>query len=135
MLESRSAYGYYGIAGGYTGESSNSQTTTTVRMPYREYKNKWADHKTVAGSYDKQDKTIEVIFSEEEMKAKTNLGNRYHLHAFYFKFDGVEEWVASIVEFNAKTYENAKRNARTYARQCGYTFAGDATRSEYCNQF
>lgn len=133
MLESRSAYGFYGSTGGYTGESVNEQCTT--RMTYREYKLKWSDHKTVAGSYDKQDKTIEVIFSKEEMKAKTNLGNRYHISSYYFKFDGVEKGVASIVDFNAKTYENAKKNAKAYAKQFGYTLVGDATRSEYCKQF
>lgn len=132
MLESRSAYGYYGSAGGYTGETIPQHYT---RMPYREYKLKWADHKTVCGSYDKKDKTIEVIFTAEEMKAKTNLGNRYHLSTYYFRFDGVEKGVASIVDFSAKTHENAERNAKRYAKQCGYAFVGDATWSEYCEQF
>lgn len=134
MLEARSAYGYYGTAGGYTGESKGADTQTT-RMTYREYKQKWSDHKTVPGSYDQKEKTIEVIFTAEEMAKKTNLGNRYHLQWFFFKFGGVEKGMTSIIEFDAKTYENAKRNAKAYARKFGYTLERDATYNEYCEQF
>ena len=133
MLESRSAYGFYGSSGGYTGEMRNP--VHSVRMPYREYKNKWSDHKTVPGSYDKDDKTIEVEFTESEMAKKTNLGNKYSMFGFYFKFGGVEKGIASVVEFNAKSHENAEKNARAYARRYGYVFEREATRTEYCEQF
>lgn len=129
MMESRSAYGYYGVAGGFTGERRPSGNP--VRLPYREYKQRWADHKTVPGSYDKQERTIEVIFDNEEMKAKTNLGNRYHLESFYFRFDGVQRGISPVVDFQAKTRENAIRNARKYARDLGYTFVGEVDYREY----
>lgn len=129
MLESRSAYGYYGAAGGYTGE--NSRTGNPVRLPYREYMSKWATHKTVPGSYDRTDKTIEVLFTDEEMKQKTNLGNRYCMNSYWFRFDGVEKYVSPIVEFQAKTKENATRNAKRYAMENGYTLVGESSLKEY----
>lgn len=134
MLESRSAYGFYGVAGGYTGEHIGKEEQTT-RMPYWEYKKKWSDHKTVPGSYDSKEKTIEVIFTDDEMKKKTNLGNRYSMDLYYFRFSGVPRGFASILEFKAKNYENANRNAKKYAREWGYTLEGDATFNEYCGQF
>lgn len=131
MLESRSAYGYYGASGGYTGENAPIKGGDAVRIPYREYKTKWSDHQTVKGSYDKEDKTIEVIFSADEMKQKTNLGNRYHLNSYWFRFGGVEKWVCPVMEFSAKTKENAIRNAKKYARDMGYTFIGTSSLDEY----
>ena len=131
-MESRSAYGYYGAAGGYTGESKKIDMPS-LRLPYWEYKKKWADHKTVPGSYDTKEKTIEVYFTNEEMKAKTNLGNRYEIWTYYFRFGGVEKWFNPIMEFKAKNMENAVRNAKAYARQNGYTFEGEATLDDYIN--
>lgn len=131
MLESRSAYGYYGAAGGYTGE--NSPVGNPVRLSYREYKTKWATHKTVPGSYDPEEKTIEVLFSNEEMKQKTNLGNRYQMWSFWFRFEGVEPYICPIVEFTAKTEENAVKNAKRFAKQNGYTFIGASSLTEYIN--
>lgn len=131
MLESRSAYGFYGAAGGYTGEVAPVKIHTT-RMAYREYKLRWADHKTVYGSYDPDTKTIEVMFTAEEMAAKTNLGNRYHLESFYFQFGNVKRPYSPVCEFKAKNRENAERNAKAYARQFGYVFEREATFNEYC---
>lgn len=128
-MESRSAYGFYGAAGGYTGENKTEQHS--VRMPYWEYKKKWADHKTVPGSYDCKDKTIEVCFSTEEMKAKTNYGNRYELWSYYFRFGGVEKGISPVCEFKAKNEKNAEKNAKTYARRNGYDFIGEASLDEY----
>lgn len=132
MLESMSAYGYYGAAGGYTGENPPARIRTT-RMSYRDYKTKWADHKTVSGSYDAESKTILVIFSAEEMKAKTNLGNRYHMEDFFFRFDGVKRPFSPVCKFVAKNLANAEKNAKAYAREFGYTFIGEATFTEYCD--
>lgn len=131
MLESRNTYGYFGISGGYTGEGL-PKDVHTVRMAYRDYKSRWADHKTVHGSYCREDKTIEVIFTAEEMSAKTNLGNRYQMGSYYFRFGGVEKWIEPISEFKAKNFENAERNAKKFAKQFGYTFEGVATHEEYC---
>ena len=129
MLESRSAYGYYGVAGGYTGETAHEGNR--VRMPYREYKSKWSVHKTVRGSYDSKDKTIEVLFTDAEMLAKTNLGNRYSMNSYFFRVDGVETGVKPAAEFKAKTRENALRNARRWCKSLGYTLGEEITFGEY----
>lgn len=69
MLESRSAYGYYGVAGGVTGETRPSELDYTItRMPYWKYKKRYSDCQTVSGSYDKNDKTIEVYIPTETIK-------------------------------------------------------------------
>lgn len=129
MLESRSAYGYYGSAGGYTGE--NAPERNAVRMPYREYKRRWSDHKTVRGSYDSDNKTIEVLFTDEEMAKKTNFGNRYEMQSFFFRFEGARIGVAPVAEFLAKTHENALRNAKRWCRNNGYTLGEEITFDEY----
>ena len=133
MLEVRSAYGYYGEAGGVTGENPPQ---TGVRMPYRDYKKKYCHtHGTVKGSYDPQTKTIEVLFSDDEIESKPNLGKRYDLWLYEFLFDGVEihrayegiTYETATIEFYAKNRENATRNAKAYARKHGYTFIREAT--------
>lgn len=130
MLEPRSAYGYCGVAGGVTGENV-PRNYKSARLPYREYKTRWADHKTVYGSYDKETKTIEVIFTADEMKAKTNLGNRYKMDTYFFLFDGVEKGYLPASEFTAKTHENAVRNAKAWAKKKGYTVVREITFAEY----
>lgn len=138
MLEVRSAYGWYGSEGGVTGENTPPQR---VRVPYREYKTKWKDHRVVEGTYDPQTKTIEVYFTDEEMKQKTNLGNRYQLDYFYFLMDGVDVYRARnvakemrIVEFHAKTLQNAERNAKRKAKEYGWILIRQATREDF-NQY
>lgn len=135
MLEVRSAYGYYGSAGGVTGENP-PRADKRIRMPYRDYKKKYYHtHDTVSGSYDPHTKTIEVYFKEEEVDSKPNLGNRYKIDAFYFVFDNVEVCYAyegikretRVVSFRAKTKENAIRNAKKRAREWGATFVREAT--------
>ena len=135
MLEVRSAYGYYGSAGGTTGENP-PRAGKRIRMPYRDYKRKYCrTHDTVQGSYDPSTKTIEVYFTDDEVDSKPNLGNRYELDAFYFVFDNVEVCKAyegisketRVVSFRAKTRENAMRNAKKRAREWGATFVREAT--------
>ena len=73
MLEVRSAYGYYGNAGGVTGENPPREDRR-IRMPYRDYKKKYCHtHDTVEGSYDSDTKTIEVYFKDEEVDSKPNV--------------------------------------------------------------
>ena len=126
MLEVRSAYGYYGSAGGVTGENPPMET---IRMPYRDYKKKYyRTHDTVDGSYDPRTKTIEVCFKAEEVNG--NLGNRYQLQAFDFLLDGVRVQAIRqprVVSFRARTKENAIRNAKRKAKEWGATFVREAT--------
>ena len=117
MLEVRSAYGYHGASGGVTGET---RPTSSVRMSYREYKTKYPKHKTVAGSYDSVDKTIEVYFSDEEMKKKTNLGNRYQMHEYKFLTDINRVSINPVITVTAKTYDNAYKNAKAWGRKEGF---------------
>ena len=135
MLEIRSAYGYYGEAGGVTGETP-PRSDVRIRVPYRDYKKKYYHtHETVKGSYDPTTKTIEVYFTADEIESKANLGNRYRMDAFYFVLDNVEVGYAyegikretRIVSFRAKTKENAIRNAKKKAKEWGATFVREAT--------
>lgn len=136
-LEVRSAYGYYGSFGGVTGENP---PMPTARVPYREYKTKWKDHKIVDGTYDPSTKTIELYFTDEEMKQKTNLGNRYQIGSYYFIIEieagcGKNGWGAGVynLEFKAKNDQNAERNARQWAKKMGYKFIRQSTFAEHCN--
>lgn len=135
MLEVRSAYGWYGEAGGVTGENP-PRADRRIRIPYRDYKKKYyRTHDTVQGSYDARTKTIEVYFTDDEVNSKANLGNRYEMDAFYFVFDNVEVCHAyegikretRIVSMRAKTRENAIRNAKKRAKEWGATFVREAT--------
>lgn len=51
MLEARSAYGYFGVAGGVTGETPPDDRIEK-RMPYWEYKNRYSECDTLH-DYDK----------------------------------------------------------------------------------
>ena len=118
MLESRCYYGYYGPAGGVTGESAPG---TWVRMPYREYKLRWAGREHT--EYDPETKTIKVYFTDEEMAKKTNLGNRYALGEYRLVFECDGEIFYDY--FRAKNQENAYKNARAWARKNRATFIGE----------
>ena len=59
---------------------------TTETMLYRRYKQHYADCETVAGSYDKEHKTIKVIIPEGRMKPSGTRGQSYH----YIEFTGIE---------------------------------------------
>lgn len=56
------------------------------RMLYRRYKTSYADCETVAGSYDKATKTIEVMLPEGRKKKSGVRGQSYK----YIEFTGVE---------------------------------------------
>lgn len=137
MMEARSAYGYYGSAGGVTGENP-PRAEKRIRMPYRDYKKKYCHtHDAVSGSYDPHTKTIEVYFKEEEVNG--NMGNRYELDAFYFVLDNVEVCYAyegtkretQIVSLRAKTKENAIRNIKKKAKEWGANFVREATKEDF----
>lgn len=50
---------------------------TIIRMPYRQYKNAYADCQTVCDSYDSSSKTIEVIVPEGRLKPSGVRGKRF----------------------------------------------------------
>ncbi len=77
----------------------------TIRMKYRDYKNHYNDCETVCDSYNKQDKTIEVVVPEGRMKNSGVRGKSFR----YFHFDGVENGTGRKVYINIKAtcVENA----------------------------
>ena len=130
MLESRSAYGWYGSAGGYTGESSPSDRgTIPVNMPYREYKKRYPDCKHL-GDYDKKDKTITVLIPASVMD-RPNYGNRYTMSEFVFEIVPDHPNVSPIVYQTAKTYANALKRMKAWCRKMDIEFVGDAKGYEH----
>lgn len=119
MLEPRSAYGYYGVAGGTTGEASTDEGRIGEyrRMPYRKYKQSYSDCKTVPGSYDSDDKTIEVIIPEGREKPSGSRGEHYH----YFRLVAENlEGKRVEIPYKAITYGNALKQHRRFCKQEGY---------------
>ena len=88
MLESRAAYGYYRDYG-VTGETAPSETECTVRrLPYREYKKKYNDCEIVKGSYNVEEKTIEVYIPNERIKPSGMRDQKINWYGFWFSVDG-----------------------------------------------
>ena len=59
---------------------------TVETMLYRRYKQHFSDCETVAGSYDKNNKTIEVMLPEGRLKPSGVRGKSFH----YMEFTGIE---------------------------------------------
>ena len=72
-----------------------------VEMPYRQYKNNYADCETVAGSYDIEERTIDVIIREGRLK---NSGVRGQFYYYWVFKDDAKELVRTI---KAVSFENA----------------------------
>lgn len=124
MLESRSAYGYYGGAGGYTGENAPAADTIPVNMPYREYKKRYPRCKTL-GDYDKRDKTITVLLPAS-VEERPNFGNRYQMSEYVFEVIPDSKMYAPELHQTAKSYENAVKRAKARCKEWGWVFVGDA---------
>lgn len=76
-------------------------------MPYRQYKQHYADCNTIPGSYDAVSKTIKVEIPEGRMKASGVRGQRFR----YLHFSGVEIATGRKVSCTVKaiTMENARK--------------------------
>ena len=68
------------------------------RMLYSRYKQHYADCDTVIGSYDKSNKTIEVLIPEGRMKPSGVRGKTYS----YIEFKGVEKITGRLVRCTIK---------------------------------
>lgn len=133
MLEVRSAYGYFGSAGGFTGETPPvGWGCIERRMPYWEYKKRYPECKTL-NDYDKKSKTITVLIPEKYAE-RPNFGNTYSMHIFWFSFTPVCSYEDGIIECRAKNYQNALRNAKRWAKGEGKTITGDAPGHENQSQ-
>lgn len=76
-----------------------------IRMKYKSYKERYGDCETVCGSYDKTNKTIEVMIPDGRMKNSGVRGKSYG----YYHFDGVENETNRKVQITIKavSVENA----------------------------
>ena len=132
MLESRSAYGYCGTTGGYTGETP-PDNVIYKKMKYWDYKNKYPECKNL-GDYDKIEKTITVILPAEYAK-RPNFGNTYSMHDFHFTYSPVIHGFSDTFECTAKNYKNALAAAKRWASKNGKIIVGDTKGYEYQKQF
>ena len=130
MLETRSAYGYYGSSGGVTGENTPSKSNVIERnMSYWEYKHRYPECDTL-NDYDKIKKTITVLIPEEYAQ-RPNFGNRYSMSDFYFVYAPTFPGFSNIFECRAKNYKNALRNAKRWAKREGVEIVGDKPGFEF----
>lgn len=72
------------------------------KMEYRRYKEHYADCETIAGTYDKERKTIDVIIRAGRLKPSGTRGKHYS--GYKFKLSN-----GYIVGFSAVSEENAKK--------------------------
>lgn len=124
MLEARSAYGYFGVADGVTGETPPDDRIEK-QMPYWEYKNRYSECDTLH-DYDKVTKTITVLLPKEYAE-RPNFGNRYSMHEFRFVYAPKSPGYSDV----AKCYENALRKAKAWARRKGKRIIGDEPGREF----
>lgn len=71
---------------------------TTETMLYRHYKQHFSDCETVAGSYDKERKTIEVLLPDGRLKPSGVRGQTFK----YMEFNGIENATGRTVRCTIK---------------------------------
>lgn len=81
-----------------------------LRMPYKRYKERYADCETVRGTYDKDTRTIVVLVPDGRMKASGVRGKRYS----YYRFHGVMDGRTICVPIKAINVENARKQLKQY---------------------
>lgn len=82
-----------------------------IRMKYKAYKEHYADCETVYGSYEKGNKSIEVIVPEGRIKKSGVRGKNFH----YYTFKGVDNVTGRSVRTTIKAV--SVENARKYLDQ------------------
>lgn len=82
-----------------------------IRMKYKAYKEHYADCETVYGSYEKGNKSIEVIVPEGRMKKSGVRGKNFH----YYTFKGIDNITGHSVRTTIKAV--SVENARKYLDQ------------------
>ena len=90
-----------------------------VRMLYRRYKQHYSDCETVRGTYDENDRTIEVIVPEGRMKNSGVRGQRFHGYEIYFVDDKGRK---GFVSYRAVSKENALKQHKKFCNSNGYTY-------------
>lgn len=86
-----------------------------IRMRYRDYKDHYADCKTVAGSYSTSNKTIEVIVPEGRMKPSGVRGKYFMEYQLWCKDETTGKYYYSC--YRATSKENAKKQHITNCKR------------------
>ena len=90
-------------------------------MLYRRYKTSYADCETVAGTYDKINKTIQVVIPDGRMKPSGVRGQRY----LYIRFDGIRKDGKSVYAIiKAISAENAIKRLLKDNPECMWDISG-----------
>ena len=88
------------------------------RMPYRQYKQHYADCETVPGSYDKIEKKITVIIPDGRMKPSGVRGERFHdYQLFWTNADGKSGYCI----YRAVSKSNAMKRHISWCKENGWT--------------
>lgn len=82
-------------------------------MPYARYKQRYADCKTVPGSYDKDYRTITVIMPEGRLKPSGTRGQHYHGYELWCEDSKTGE--QHFMVYRAISEENA---IKQHAKEC-----------------
>ena len=86
-------------------------------MPYRRYKQNFADCKTMPGSYNQLDKTIVVIIPEGRMKPSGVRGERFSGYQLWFNDKTGESHYCT---YRATCFNNAKKQHEKYCKKNGW---------------
>jgi len=90
----------------------------TKRMRYAQYKKHYADCRTVSGSYDKADRTIEVLAPEGRVKPSGVRGEHFHNYQLFFTYqDGKQGYCI----YRAVSRENAMKQHLPWCKENGWT--------------
>ena len=90
-------------------------------MLYRRYKTSYADCKTVPDTYDKANKTIQVIIPDGRMKPSGTRGQRY----LYINFDGISKSGKSVYAvIKAVSTRNAIKRLLNDNPECMWDISG-----------
>ena len=85
-------------------------------MPYRQYKQHYSDCETIAGSYDEELGTVDVIIRAGRLKNSGTRGKHFMVFKFTFK-DGKYACFRAVSEENAE-----KQMLKMFPNAEGYTF-------------
>ena len=90
---------------------------TIKRLKYSQYKEHYADCRTVPGTYDKINRSIEVIIPDGRMKPSGVRGERFHYYQLaLIDADGKKRYIG----YKAVCLENAMKQHRQWCLKNGW---------------
>lgn len=99
-------------------EVSREAIDSSVVMPYKQYKERYADCKTIPGSYNKSTGCIRVIVPDGRMKASGVRGEHFRGYELWMMDANGKKFYSC---FRAVSEENAKKQRAKWCKQEGYT--------------